>query len=243
MARDAIPLHEADPSVLRERGVPYPLGSVHSCPGPRVVRLMHVALIAAYIEPVAAALCGRSADPVRLPAMRLPTDSCLRTLYPRPDPPPLPISAERSPPALGSLCVHAQVPLVGTRGIDSADNVCLGSSVLVQPLLPPSALASVPCGCASALHASSVRMMKSGYVMTLARRLLLSSLLSAGAGLVGAEADGAERCPIHSFPVAAQWVNYAPTTRRTAVRIPRGIDSTSPADVTAAEAEARTGYG
>ena len=155
---DAFPLHEADPSVLRECGVPYILDPVHSCPGPRVVRLMHVALIAAYIELVAADFCSRAADPMRLASLRLPTNSCLRTFHPRPDPPPPPVLAELSPPALVFLRMHARVPMVSARGVDSADNVCVGSIALVQPLLPASVLAPVPsrCASASALRASSV---------------------------------------------------------------------------------------
>ena len=152
---DAFPLDEADPSVLRECGVPYMLDPVQSCPGPRLVRLLHVALIAAYIELVAADFCGRAADPVRLAALRLPSDSCLRTFYPRPDPPPPPALVDLRPPALGSLCMHARVPLVSTRRVDIAENVCLVPSVLVHPVLPASALATVPCGCTSAVHASS----------------------------------------------------------------------------------------
>ena len=120
------------------------------------MRLMHVALIAGYIQLVAADLCCRAVALVRLAALRLPTNLCLRTFNPRPDPPPPPVLAELSPLSLGSLCMRAQVPLVNTRGAGSADNVCLGSSALVQPLLPVSVLAPVSCDCASALRASSV---------------------------------------------------------------------------------------
>ena len=51
--------------------------------------------------------------------------------------------------------MHARVPLVSTRGVDTVDNICLVPSVLVHPLLPASALATEPCGCTSAVHASS----------------------------------------------------------------------------------------
>ena len=193
---DAFPLSEADPSVLRECGVLYILDPVQSCPGPRVVRLMHVALIAAYIEPVAADFCGRAADPVRLAALRLPTNSCLRNFFPPSAPPPPPVLGDLSHPALGSLRMRAQVPLLGTCRVDFADNVCLGSSALVQPLLPSSVLAPVSCGCASALRASSVLSLDNEIWLCDDPRPssppVFTSVCSAP---VGAEADGPHHPP------------------------------------------------
>ena len=164
------------------------------------MRLMHVALIAAYIELVAADFCGRAADPLHLAALWLPSDSCLRTFYPRLDPPPPPALVDLPPPALGSLSMHAQIPLVNTRGVDTADNVCLVPSVLVYPLLSASALATVPCGCASAVHASSASSSDDEIWLRDDPRPssppVFTPVCSAP---VGAEADGL--CPMARFPI------------------------------------------
>ena len=95
----AFPPGEASPSCLRSTAVPYMLDPAAACPGPRAVRLAHVALVAAYIELVGAVLCARPADTHRLSSMHVPAGSAVRSFWFQRDSVPPAAPARPSPPS------------------------------------------------------------------------------------------------------------------------------------------------